>query len=151
MCVHAMFGVTQVNDQGSDSVGFPGSSAGKSACNAGDPSLIPGLGWSPGGSHNNPLQYSCLENPYGQRSLVDYSPWSRKESGTTEWLSRAQHSTWQCTVGWLVAAVTNYHKRIALKNTNLVSYSKEIRQMSHYAKINVLAGLCSISTSSFSL
>ena len=35
--------------------------------------LIPELGRSPGG-HNNPLQYSCLENPLGQRSLVGYSP-----------------------------------------------------------------------------
>ena len=43
---------------------LPGSSAGKeSACNAGDPGLIPGLGRSPGGGHGNPLQYSCLENP----------------------------------------------------------------------------------------
>ena len=25
--------------------------------------LIPGLGRSPGGGHDNPLQYSCLENP----------------------------------------------------------------------------------------
>ena len=42
---------------------FPGSSAGKeSACNAGDPGSIPGLGKSPGGGHDNPLQYSCLEN-----------------------------------------------------------------------------------------
>ena len=24
---------------------------------------IPGLGRSPGGGHDNPLQYSCLENP----------------------------------------------------------------------------------------
>ena len=45
-------------------VGFPGSSAGReSACNAGDPPLIPGLGRSSGGGHSNPLQYSCLENP----------------------------------------------------------------------------------------
>ena len=29
---------------------------------AGDVGLIPGLGTSPGGSHGNPLQYSCLEN-----------------------------------------------------------------------------------------
>ena len=29
-------------------------------------------------------KYSCLENPHGQRSLVGYSPWSLKESGTTE-------------------------------------------------------------------
>jgi len=51
--------------------GFPGRSAGKeSACNAGDPSSIPGLGRSPGGGHGNPLQYSCLENPHGQRILV---------------------------------------------------------------------------------
>ena len=43
--------------------GFPGGAGGKeSACNAGDPGLIPGLGRSPGGGHGNPLQYSCLEN-----------------------------------------------------------------------------------------
>ena len=38
------------------------------------------LGWedSPGRGLGNPLQYSCLENPHGQRSLVGYSPWSCK-------------------------------------------------------------------------
>ena len=42
----------------------PGCSAGKeSACNSGDPGLVPGLGRSPGKENNNPLQYSCLENP----------------------------------------------------------------------------------------
>ena len=30
---------------------------------AGDVSLIPGSGRSPGGGHGNPLHYSCLENP----------------------------------------------------------------------------------------
>ena len=38
----------------------------KSACNvrdAGDVGSIPGSGISPGGGHNNPIQYSCLENP----------------------------------------------------------------------------------------
>ena len=40
------------------------SSDGKeSACNAGDPGLIPGSGRSPGEGNGNPLQYSCLENP----------------------------------------------------------------------------------------
>ena len=34
-----------------------------SACNAGDPVSIPGLGRSPGDGNGNPLQYSCLENP----------------------------------------------------------------------------------------
>ena len=55
--------------------GFPGGSDGKeSTCNAGDLGLIPGLGRSPGGGHGNPLQYSSLKNPHGQRSLAGYSP-----------------------------------------------------------------------------
>ena len=55
--------------------GFPGGSDSKeSACNAGDLGLIPGLGRSLGGGQGNPLQYSCLENPHRQRSLVGYSP-----------------------------------------------------------------------------
>ena len=37
-----------------------------------------------GVGHGNPLQYSCLENPHGQRSLASYSPWGHKESDTTE-------------------------------------------------------------------
>ena len=63
---------------------FSGSSAGESACNAGDPGLIPRLGRSTGegigyplftfvffqtyyGEGNGtPLQYSCLENPMGR-------------------------------------------------------------------------------------
>ena len=47
-----------------DKLGFPGGSEGKeSACNAGDPGLIPGLRRSPGEGNGNLLQYSCLENP----------------------------------------------------------------------------------------
>ena len=44
--------------------GFPGGSVVKNLpANAGDVSLIPGLGRSPEGGNGNPLQYSCLENP----------------------------------------------------------------------------------------
>ena len=44
-------------------MGFPGGSEDKeSACNVGDPGLIPGEGRSPGEGNGNPLQYSCLEN-----------------------------------------------------------------------------------------
>ena len=44
--------------------GFPGGSDGKaSACNAGDPGLIPGWERAPGEGNGNPLAYSCLENP----------------------------------------------------------------------------------------
>ena len=43
---------------------FPHSSIGReSACNAGDPGLITGLGKFPGEGNGNPLQYYCLENP----------------------------------------------------------------------------------------
>ena len=54
------------------------------AGDTGDVGSIPGWGRSPGGGHGNPLQYSCLENPHGWRSLVGYSPWGHKESDTTE-------------------------------------------------------------------
>ena len=51
--------------------GFPGSSAGKeSTCNAGDPSLIPGLGRSTGEGIGYPLQYSWA-------SLVARKTWVR--------------------------------------------------------------------------
>ena len=44
-------------------MGFPGGSDSKeSACNAGDPGSISGLGKSPGEGSGNPLQHSCLEN-----------------------------------------------------------------------------------------
>jgi len=44
------------------------------------------LGWEDPlevGMHDNPLQYSYLENPYGQRSLVGCSPWGCRESDMT--------------------------------------------------------------------
>ena len=49
-----------------------------------DVGLISGLGRSPEGGHGNPLQYSCLENPHGQRILVGYNPQGHKESDMTE-------------------------------------------------------------------
>ena len=60
------------------------------ACNAGDTGLIAGSGRSHGGEHGNPLQYSCLENLHGQRSLTGYSSWDHKESDATE---VPEHST----------------------------------------------------------
>ena len=69
-------------------LGFPGGSDGKaSACNVGDLGSIPGPGRSPGEANGKPLQYSCLENSHGQRSLVGYSPWGHKQSDMTEQLS----------------------------------------------------------------
>ena len=72
-------------------LGSPGGSDGnKSACNTGYLGLIPGAGRSSEGGHGNPLQYSHLQNPRGQRSLAGYSPWGCKELDTAEWLSPAQ-------------------------------------------------------------
>ena len=72
--------------------GFPSGSDGKeSTCNAEDlgsiPGSIPELGRSLGGGHGNQLQYSCMENPHGQRSMVGCSTWGGKGSDTTERLS----------------------------------------------------------------
>ena len=69
-------------------MGFPGGSDGEeSTCNAGDLVSIPRLGRIPGAEHGNPFQYSCLENPHGQRSPEGCGPWNHKELDTTERLS----------------------------------------------------------------
>ena len=71
--------------------GFPSSTVVKNLpANAGDPrgkGLIPGSGRPPGVGNGNLLQYSCQENPHGQRNLA--GPWTRKESDMTERLSTA--------------------------------------------------------------
>ena len=67
-----------------------GSDSKESACDVGDLGSIPGLEQSPGGGHDNPLQHgnplqnSCLENPYGLRSLGGDSPWGHNELDMTE-------------------------------------------------------------------
>ena len=71
---------------------IPGDSNVKeSACNAGDPGSIPGLGRSSGEGNGNPLQYSCLENP------MDGGAWNAtvhggcKESDMTNFTSLHMH------------------------------------------------------------
>ena len=60
---------------------LPGGSVNKeSAFNAVDLGSISGLGRSPRG-HSNPLQYSCLENPHGQRSLTGYKSMELQRDG----------------------------------------------------------------------
>ena len=58
---------------------FPGGSDGKvSACDVGDPGLIPGPGKSSGEGNGNPLQYSCLDNP------VDGGAWQATVHGVSK-------------------------------------------------------------------
>ena len=71
--------------------GFHHGSDGKeSACNAGDPGLIPGSGRSPGEGNGTPLQCSCLRNPMDRgawlatvhgiaKSQTRLSDWARRQ------------------------------------------------------------------------
>ena len=47
-----------------------------------DTALIPGSGRSPGGGHDNPLQYSCLENPMDRGAWWATVHKGHKESDT---------------------------------------------------------------------
>ena len=70
---------------------------------------IPGLERFPEGGHDNPLWYSCLENPHGQRNPVGYSPWGCRVD-MTKWLSTAQHvaeTQWKLNKGeWIDFSLT---------------------------------------------
>ena len=67
--------------------GLPcGSDSKASACNAGDPGLIPGSGRSPGEGNGNLLQYSCLENS------MDWGAWCAAVHGVPK--NRTQLSNW---------------------------------------------------------
>ena len=76
--------------------GFPGSSEVKaSACNAGDPGSIPGLGRFPWRRKWQPTPVFLPGESHGQRSLVGYSPRGRKESDMTERLHFTSLLLWQ--------------------------------------------------------
>ena len=63
-----------------------GSEGKESACNVGDPCLIPGSGRFPG-EEWLPTAVFLPGESHGQRSLVGYNPWGCKESDTTERLT----------------------------------------------------------------
>ena len=56
-----------------------------------DRGSIPGREKSPGGGPGNPLQYSCLENPHGQWSLVAMVHKFAKNRTQLKWLSTHGH------------------------------------------------------------
>ena len=66
-------------------LGFPGGPDNKeSACNVGDPGLIPGLGLSPGEGNGYPLQYSCLKN------FMDRGAWWATVDGVVKELNMTE-------------------------------------------------------------
>ena len=68
------------NEKHVQAPGFPdvGSVGKESACKAGDPGSIPGLGRSPGEGNGSPLEYSCLENS------MDRGAWQDTVHGVTK-------------------------------------------------------------------
>ena len=79
--------------------GFPGSSDGKeSTCNVGGPGFDPCVGKIPWRRQWLPTPVFLFGEFHGQRSLVGYSPWSCKESDTTERLSTLSKSCTSYTV-----------------------------------------------------
>ena len=116
-------------------LGFPGGSDGKEStckkrekeftCSVGDLASIPGLGRSPGGGHSYSLQYSFLENPHGQRSLVGHSPLGDKELDTTEWLSTTHGSLWgRNSIFWLKKKRSKWFQSSAAENVVCASSRK---------------------------
>ena len=74
--------------QENNKLGFPGGSDGKeSACNVGDPGLIPGSGRFPWRREWQPTPVFLPGEFHGQMSLAGYSPWGHKELDTTERLT----------------------------------------------------------------
>ena len=81
---------------------FPGGSEDKaSACNAGDPGSISGLGRSPGEGNGNPLQYSCLENP------MDKEPGGLQPMGS----QRVGHD-WATSLHFMLGIICYHHLEI---------------------------------------
>ena len=62
----------------------------ESACNAGDPGLIPGSGGSAGGGYGNPHQCSCLENPMYRGVWWAIINGAAKSQTRLKWLGTAQ-------------------------------------------------------------
>ena len=93
--------------------GFPGGSEVKtSASNTGDLGSIPGSGRSPGEANDNPLQYSCLENP------MDRGAWWATVHGVTKSRTRLSDFTLPYLTlnhpacGWLVQQQQKTNTRI---------------------------------------
>ena len=75
-----------------------------------DSGSILGSGRPPEVGPGNPLQYSCLENPHGQRSLAGYSPRGREESDKIEQQSTVQHKGERHTGFWGVVFLQVFFK-----------------------------------------
>ena len=95
----------------------------------------------PGEGHGNLLQYPCLENPHGQRSLAGSRPQGFKESDRTEQLTWGMNSTFkegQHTFKGGLSLVTYLNRtrreRETRKNSDLTEH------LSHVIKVSIRSG-----------
>ena len=108
---------------------FPGGSDGKeSSCNSGDLSFIPGSGRFPGEGEWLPTPVFLPAESNGQRSLVGYSPWGRKELDT-----------------WATNTFTCFPSRMKLTNVLSFRYitfslrqNEQIRTAASYLMLHVM-------------
>jgi len=85
----------------------------ESACSAGDPGSIPGLRKCPGEGNDNPLQYSCLENPMDRGVCRPHSMGSQRV--------RHNHATKTHTCVHVHACVCTHTFMILFNTANLSS------------------------------
>ena len=85
---------------------FPcGSDSKESACNAGDPGLVPGSGRSPREGNGTPLQYSCLENS------MDRGAWPATVHGVAKsWTPLSDTVTFSQSLYYLLLSTTLANK-----------------------------------------
>ena len=116
-------------------MGFPGGSESKEfGHNVGDLGLISGFERDPRRRHGNPLQYSGLEYPHGQRSLVGYNPWGCKELDMTEqlnWTERCLYYIFFYYLSWQTyphAHLTRTQESSCLYGTQFYDFTFEMTE-----------------------
>ena len=100
----------------------------KTACNVGDPGLVPELGRSPGEGNSYPLEYS------GEFHGL-YSLWGCKESDMTESLSLCRVHPAKCWAGWSTSGNQDFrekinHRRYVDDSTLLAESEEELKSLS---------------------
>ena len=111
--------------------GFPGALDSKeSACNTGDPGLMPGSGRSPGEGNGYPLQYSCLENP------MDRGAWWATVHGVAKSQTRLRDLTLSQYVsaegeGWNLTSLAVQQLRLCTYPAGTLSSIPDQRLRSH--------------------
>ena len=118
-------------------MGFPSGSVGKeSACNAGDPGSIPGLGRFLAEGNSNPLQYSWLGNP------MDRGAWWITLQGLQtvghDWATKPPTTNIMCFLWLYYRQLKLQVKNIYSKRRNVVHWRREWQTTSVFCLENTI-------------